>query len=265
MLVVLMPVAVDVAAVHAHRAAAQLRLFQMASESPAGLGFPSGGDAVRDSAKAAAITTAAAAKAEVGPPASTAEGSACFVAEDARQAQQAQHAQQALCELQQLLRLNLANIEPLSRGPAEILPHLLLGSCDDARNVHALHALGVTHVLNCAGGSIITGPELYHAKGIGYSEFSAEDTQGYNIMEHYGELMALADQVTATQGRLFVHCQAGVNRSGTLCLAYHCERSGMPLLDSARHCKARRGRICTNPAFQYQVFRYAQQKGLSLM
>merc|ERR1712187_891873 len=100
------------------------------------------------------------------------------------------------------LKLNLGNIEPLSRGPAEILPHVLLGSCDDARNRECLRRLGVTHVLNCAGANVRTGPDFYKPYGIEYSEFIAEDTQGYNIMQHYETLASLADSVVETGGRL---------------------------------------------------------------
>ena len=49
-------------------------------------------------------------------------------------------------DLQSLLRLNLAHIEPTSTGPAELLPHLFLGSRDDAVNVKVLKSLGITHV-----------------------------------------------------------------------------------------------------------------------
>ena len=52
-----------------------------------------------------------------------------------------------LQDLQSLLKLNLSYIEPLSAGPAEILPHLFLGSRDDAVNLKVLQSLGVTHVL----------------------------------------------------------------------------------------------------------------------
>mmetsp|Transcript_88672 Transcript_88672/g.228690 ORF Transcript_88672/g.228690 Transcript_88672/m.228690 type:complete len:197 (+) Transcript_88672:49-639(+) len=172
--------------------------------------------------------------------------------------------QLALKELQALLKLNLAFIEPLSRGPAEILPHLLLGSCDDARNQEALRRLGVTHVLNCASKNVITGAKFYEPFGIAYSEFVSEDSQAYNIMQHYETLANLAEEVAAAKGRLFVHCEAGVNRSGTLCLAYHAVTSGTPLLQSAQHCKATRGRICTNSAFQLQLFSFARERGLPL-
>eukprot|EP00411_Alexandrium_monilatum_P112984 CAMPEP_0175684808 /NCGR_PEP_ID=MMETSP0097-20121207/27028_1 /TAXON_ID=311494 /ORGANISM="Alexandrium monilatum, Strain CCMP3105" /LENGTH=309 /DNA_ID=CAMNT_0016991749 /DNA_START=14 /DNA_END=940 /DNA_ORIENTATION=+ len=149
-----------------------------------------------------------------------------------------EEAEHALSEFQAHLRLNLARIEPLSRGPAEILPHLLLGSCDDAFNIQVLVDLGVTHVLNCASGSVKTGAGYYEPYGIQYSEFLSEDVQGYDIMQHYPMLAALADDVLNSGGRLFIHCEAGVNRSGTLCLAYHAATTGMPLLMSARQCKA---------------------------
>merc|ERR1712039_904356 len=171
-------------------------------------------------------------------------------------------AEAALQELQALLKLNLAYIEPL-KPCAEILPHLILGSCDDARNREVLKRLGVTHVLNCASANVITGAEFYKPFGIEYTEFAAEDTQGFNIMEHYELLASLADAAQAAGGKLFTHCEAGVNRSGTLCVAYHVAHTKMPLLSSARHCKEQRGRICTNTAFQKQLWEFARSKGLA--
>mmetsp|Transcript_27950 Transcript_27950/g.63196 ORF Transcript_27950/g.63196 Transcript_27950/m.63196 type:complete len:210 (-) Transcript_27950:62-691(-) len=176
----------------------------------------------------------------------------------------AEEAEEALRELRELLKLNLRNIEQLSRGPAEILPHLLLGSCDDARNLQVLKQRGVTHVLNCASASVKTGAGFYAPEGIAYSEFVSEDTQEYNIMNHYAVLSELADATCKAGGVLFCHCEAGVNRSGTLCLAYHAVNSRMPLVESARHCKKRRGRICTNVGFQTQLFDFARSRGLKL-
>ncbi|CAE7362724.1 DUSP3 [Symbiodinium natans] len=145
--------------------------------------------------------------------------------------------EKALKELQSLLKLNFSYIEPLSQGPAEILPHLLLGSRDDAVDVQTLQRLGVTHVLNCAAATVRTGADFYAPAGMKYTEFVAQDEQGYNIMQHYDLLAGLANEAAASKGRLFVHCEAGVNRSGSLCLAYHAATSGLSLLQSARHCK----------------------------
>uniref|UniRef100_A0A7S1FDJ1 protein-tyrosine-phosphatase n=1 Tax=Noctiluca scintillans TaxID=2966 RepID=A0A7S1FDJ1_NOCSC len=170
----------------------------------------------------------------------------------------------ALSQLEDLLKLDFHSLERLSAEPAEILPHLLLGSRMHAICPEQLKKQGVTHVLNCASAQVSTGTRLYAPHGIVYDEFKSDDREGYNIMAHFDQFSALADEVGRQGGRLFVHCEAGVNRSGTLSVAYHVSRSGMSLLDSARHCKKQRGRICTNADFQVQLFRFALSRNLPL-
>merc|ERR1712136_164752 len=152
-----------------------------------------------------------------------------------------------LSQLEDLLKLDFHSLERLSAEPAEVLPHLLLGSRMHASCPEQLKKQGVTHVLNCASAQVSTGTRLYAPHGIVYDQFNA-----------------LADEVGRQGGCLFVHCEAGVNRSGTLSVAYHVSRSGMSLLDSARHCKKQRGRICTNADFQVQLFRFALSRNLPL-
>lgn len=181
--------------------------------------------------------------------------------EVARLIQEDERAAEVLQVLQDLLS-NKCIIPPTTPGPAAILPHLLLGGVNDARNVEVLQAKGVTHVLNLAGGEVVLGAELYEEKGIKYSEIVCQDTQEYDIMQHYDHVAELADAAAAADppGVLFVHCYAGVNRSGTLCLAYHMLHTGTPLLQSAKLCKECRGRICTNTGFQLQLFDFARQR-----
>merc|ERR1712046_230705 len=96
--------------------------------------------------------------------------------------------------------------------------------------------------------------------GIDYNEFVSQDCQEYDMLQHYDTLASLADAAAAAGGRLFAHCEAGVNRSGTLCLAYHIKRTGIPMLESAKTCKERRGRICTNQAFQLQLTKFVLEQ-----
>jgi len=173
-------------------------------------------------------------------------------------------AEQAFRALRELLKRDTFRVEPLSLAPAELLPHLFLGSANQARDLLSLQRLRVTHVINCASASVHTGVEYYRPMGIEYSEFEAYDSKGYKILQHYYKMAAIADAVAMAKGRLLVHCEAGVNRSGTLCLAYYAAHTGQSLLASARFCKAQRGRICTNPAFQVQIFQFAQSHRLPL-
>merc|ERR1712187_1058707 len=98
--------------------------------------------------------------------------------------------------------------------------------------------------------------------GIAYDEFVAQDSQDYNIMQHFDVMASLSDDAKKSGGILFIHCEAGVNRSGTLCLAYHIKSTGTPMLESAYHCKKQRGRICTNQSFQVQLAKFVFQNGL---
>merc|ERR1712129_42508 len=143
-------------------------------------------------------------------------------------------------ELQETLKNKAGQpIQPTRPGPAEILPHLYLGGINEARDIEALQQLCVTHVLNLAGGEVNIGQQLYEEAGLAYTEIVCHDTQEYDILQHYDKMAELADVAAAAtpQGKLFVHCFAGVNRSGTLCIAYHMVTTCTPLLPSAKHCK----------------------------
>ena len=174
-------------------------------------------------------------------------------------------AREALAQLEELLKLNISNIEPVSQDPAEICPHLYLGSMHHARDRQMLVSLGITHVLNCAAESVKTGQQYYQQSGVNhYKEFAAEDCKDYDVMQHFEEMLNFVNEAKAQGGKVFIHCEAGVNRSGSLCIAYAMVDQKMPLLASAMHCKERRGRICTNKAFQFQLFQYARAHGLPL-
>jgi protein-tyrosine phosphatase len=49
---------------------------------------------------------------------------------------------------------------------------------------------------------------------------------------------------------VLVHCRAGINRSGTIALAYVMHRTRTPLVEAARMVKRKRYMLCTNDNFQ---------------
>ena len=128
-----------------------------------------------------------------------------------------------------------------------------------------------THVINLAASepTIRPPPGAYESRGVGYTEIYAEDTQGYNILQHFDQVAAILDDARDNGGRVLIHCQAGVNRTGTLAIAYYVSRNVQQviqwdeggeteevlcnLLDVAEYIRRARGRICTNDAFQRQV------------
>lgn len=142
-------------------------------------------------------------------------------------------------------------------GPTLLMPHLILGSAQDATNLDLLREMQVTHVLNCAAKQVATGDDFYVEDDIVYEEFPAEDRPGYELFGHFGAMEEFVEEARSSGGRVLVHCYRGVNRSGALCIAYHMLHTPSSLLDSAFFCKQQRQRICTNPSFQLQLLELA--------
>jgi protein-tyrosine phosphatase len=59
--------------------------------------------------------------------------------------------------------------------------------------------------------------------------------------------------------KVFVHCEAGINRSGTIVAAAMMYFAGMNLLDAAQQLKRQRGIIMTNATFQEQLVEFAER------
>jgi hypothetical protein len=185
-------------------------------------------------------------------------------------------AKDALATLQDLLAL--FPIHPTRPEPAEVMPCLLLGNSAHGENVELLQKLGVTLVINCAEDHVPRDhyPRL-RAAGIDVVGFASMDQANYPLLEkhldHVLELIrgcvekgkqqqqqqhgdtagSVAAPVGASNGKCFIHCQAGVNRSGALAIAALVEMTGLPLVEAAKRVKAARGRVCTNQGFQLQL------------
>lgn len=116
-------------------------------------------------------------------------------------------------ELQDLLKLGLhvhskVQVSMSSPNPAEILPRVLLGSGEHAKDLPLLKEFGVTHVLNCAATDVKTG-ESFYAPCMEYAEFDAKACQGYNFVPLHYLMTQMADRANQAGGKLFVHCYAG--------------------------------------------------------
>lgn len=161
--------------------------------------------------------------------------------------------------------LNLFPFRSTTRGPAVLTSYLLLGSADHAKDGPLLKGLGVTRVINCAEEEV--GTAHYHslrAAGIDCTGFSSSDSKDYDMMPHFQEVLKEVLSERENGGRCLVHCVAGVNRSGFLCIALLCELEGKPLVDAAMHARNTRGRVCTNQSFQKQLLGLAKLRGWRL-
>eukprot|EP00667_Euglena_gracilis_P018878 EG_transcript_20126 len=152
---------------------------------------------------------------------------------------------------------------PALPQPAVFCDFLYLGGQEEAEDLPALHALGISAILNCAAAD----PALARLQPAYPSEWEyraipAQDTELYPLLAaHASEAFAFLDGVQRAGRRALVHCVAGGNRSAALVVAYLVRR-GTPLLAAAREVHARRPIILTNPGFRRQLVDFARQEEL---
>ncbi|XP_049508181.1 dual specificity protein phosphatase 2 [Panthera uncia] len=139
-------------------------------------------------------------------------------------------------------------------GPVEILPYLFLGSCSHSSDLQGLQACGITAVLNVSASC----PN--HFEGLfRYKSIPVEDNQMVEISAWFQEAISFIDSVKNAGGRVLVHCQAGVSRSATICLAYLIQSRRVRLDEAFDFVKQRRGVISPNFSFMGQLLQFETQ------
>ncbi|XP_004072327.1 dual specificity protein phosphatase 2 [Oryzias latipes] len=136
-------------------------------------------------------------------------------------------------------------------GPVELLPFLFLGSAVHSSRREMLTAAGITAVLNVSS----TCPNLYEGE-FKYLRLTVEDTLAADIRACFNTAIAFIDSVKQSGGRVLVHCQAGISRSATICLAYLMHTQRVRLNEAFDFVKQRRNVISPNLAFMGQLLQF---------
>ncbi|XP_045082758.1 dual specificity protein phosphatase 2 isoform X2 [Coregonus clupeaformis] len=168
-----------------------------------------------------------------------------------------------ICFLQGLLGHNptMMDLEPSvtgrktplydQEGPVELLPFLFLGSAVHSSRRETLAAAGITAVLNVSSSC----PNLYEEE-LHYMRLTVEDSLAADIGARFPEAIAFIDSVKERGGRVLVHCQAGISRSATICLAYLIHARRVRLDEAFDFVKQRRQVISPNLAFMGQLLQF---------
>ncbi|XP_063232224.1 dual specificity protein phosphatase 19-like [Bacillus rossius redtenbacheri] len=123
---------------------------------------------------------------------------------------------------------------------ADVLPGLLLGSQDAARDAGVLRGRRVTHVLSLG----VSVPPL---PGITYRPVDLLDLPDCPLAPVLAPCFSFIDAARG-QGCVLVHCNAGVSRSAAVVIGYLI-RLGWSYEAAYRHLKERRSAIRPNEGF----------------
>jgi protein-tyrosine phosphatase len=166
--------------------------------------------------------------------------------------------------------------------PVEVLPWLYLSPIYCVRdNIPRLEELGITHVLSTNRMAPRALEAMYwELKSVGIDQhyLAADDHLDYQLMEqHWDECRTfLEDSVpflaamddngngngnTNINHKVVVHCNAGMNRSGTIVAAAMMYFAKMDLLPVVCQLKAQRGQVLSNESFVKQLVEFAAQQG----
>jgi protein-tyrosine phosphatase len=146
---------------------------------------------------------------------------------------------------------------------SEVMPGLFLSNGQVAQDLPMLRAQRISHVLNMAPIEVPTTAEFYAEEKMDFKAIVAKDEFDYDVMQHWPEARAYLDAALNEQnGRVLVHCQAGINRSGAIAVAYMMVTRRRHLVDAAKSAKRKRYQLITNLNFQLSLVKFASAEGL---
>jgi hypothetical protein len=174
--------------------------------------------------------------------------------------------------------------DSISEPPVQVMPWLYLGPRWCLQDLDRLqNDIGISHVLSMnAMQPESRAQEMYYtlwSHGIDHAYVQALDILTYPLLpKHWEECRAFLQPIhdaycehvenvesddngvsTKSFPKVFVHCEAGINRSGTIVAAAMMYFAGMNLLDAAQQLKRQRGIIMTNATFQEQLVEFAER------
>lgn len=134
-------------------------------------------------------------------------------------------------------------------GVSVIRPALLVGEYplpEDAAWLAEEH--GVTAVVSLQDDADLAGKGLelraleraYRTHGLAFHRIPVPDGDDRNLAARLGEIVATISRVVDEGGRVYLHCNAGLNRAPTAAIAYLHVREGLPLATARDEVKQRR-------------------------
>uniref|UniRef100_A0A8C5RU54 protein-tyrosine-phosphatase n=1 Tax=Laticauda laticaudata TaxID=8630 RepID=A0A8C5RU54_LATLA len=139
-------------------------------------------------------------------------------------------------------------------GPVEILPFLYLGSAYHASKCEFLANLNITALLNVSRKSSEPFTNQFCYKWI-----PVEDSHTADISSHFQEAIEFIDCTRRAGGKILVHCEAGISRSPTICMAYLMKTRKFRLEEAFDYIKQRRSLISPNFSFMGQLLQYESE------
>ncbi|NXF05910.1 DUS16 phosphatase, partial [Smithornis capensis] len=140
-------------------------------------------------------------------------------------------------------------------GPTRILPHLYLGCQRDVLNKELMQQNDICYVLNASN----TCPKPDFIPESHFLRVPVNDSFCEKILPWLDKSVEFIEKAKASNGRVLVHCLAGISRSATIAIAYIMKRMDMSLDEAYRFVKEKRPTISPNFNFLGQLLDFEKK------
>jgi len=108
----------------------------------------------------------------------------------------------------------------------EIIDGVWLGNQEASETTKFIEGMGITNVLTVL--------QLQHTvPGVNHLQIFADDIASASLIDYFGQCFSFIEQAISNQGKVLVHCAAGVSRSPTIVTAYLMKKK--KTLDMRKH------------------------------
>lgn len=142
----------------------------------------------------------------------------------------------------------------MEEEPVELLPYLYLGSAHHASCKSILLHLGITGLVNVSQ----TCPN-YFEDTFTYLSIPVEDSNNEDIAVWFNQAISFIERFRSENGKVLVHCHAGVSRSATICMAYLMATRKLRMEEAYEYVKKKRRVISPNFNFMGQLLSFESQ------
>jgi len=135
-----------------------------------------------------------------------------------------------------------------------ICDKLYLGNVEHSKDLKVLQNLKITHIVNAT----LNYQNAFESFGsIKYLQLAIDDKEHETFGPHWQKIMEFMECIeNKNENRLFVHCEMGISRSSTICIAYLMKKRKMTLYDAYFYVLDKRSIIRPNSGFLLQLEKY---------
>ncbi|OCH91884.1 phosphatases II [Obba rivulosa] len=144
----------------------------------------------------------------------------------------------------------------MRRQCQEILKGLFLGPLQASKDLDALQALGITHIVCIRDAKEAFSVRPRFPEHFKYKVLDVEDNEDQNLIRRFPEAKLFIDDAIARGGRVLVHCNGGISLSPAFVVMYVMEHYKLSWEDALHFVQNRRYCISPNGGFLTQIKEY---------